>query len=104
MLLVALITSTLTVRIKTQAKLAVQRERRTEVLYAINKKLLVTRGLENIISLTNTYIVNLFERSVVFFSSDPETGTDGIFMQASGDTDEKILGSKDEKAVHIGYS
>lgn len=99
MLLVALITSTLTVRIKTQAKLAVQRERRTEVLYEINKKLLVTRGLENIISLTNVYIVNLFERSVVFFPSDPEAGTNGSVMQADGDTDEAVLNSKDEKAV-----
>ncbi|WP_033165334.1 sensor histidine kinase KdpD [Clostridium sp. KNHs205] len=99
MLLVALITSTLTVRIKTQAKQAVQRERRTEVLYEINKKLLVTRGLENIILLTNSYIVNLFERSVVFFPSDPETGNDGSVMQAEGDTDEAVLNSKDEKAV-----
>ncbi len=99
MLLVALITSTLTVRIKTQAKLAVQRERRTEVLYEINKKLLVTRGLENIISLTNVYIVNLFERSVVFFLSDPEAGTDGSVMQAEGDMDEAALNSGDEKAV-----
>jgi len=99
MLLVALITSTLTVRIKTQAKLAVQREQRTEVLYEINKKLLVTRGLENIILLTNAYIVNLFERSVVFFESDPEVGTNGSFMQADGDTDEAVLNSKDEKAV-----
>lgn len=99
MLVVALITSTLTVRIKTQAKLAVQRERRTEVLYEINKKLLVTRGLENIISLTNAYIVNLFERSVVFFPSDPEAGTEGCVMQADEDADEAVLNSKDEKAV-----
>ena len=99
MLVVALITSTLTVRIKTQAKLAVQRERRTEVLYEINKKLLVTRGLKNIISLTNAYIVNLFERSVVFFPSDPEAGMDDSVMQAVVETDEAIFDSKDEKAV-----
>ena len=99
MLMVALTTSTLTAKIKTQAKLAVQREHRTEILYEINKKLLVTRGLENIISLTNSYIVNLFERSVVFFSSDPEASTDGIVMQANGDVDESVLNSADEKAV-----
>lgn len=99
MLLVALITSTLTVRMKTQAKLAVQRERRTEVLYEINKKLLATRGLENIITLTNGYVVNLFERSVVFFSSDPETGTEGSAMQAAGDVEGIVLNSREEKAV-----
>lgn len=66
MLLAALITSTLTVRIKKEAGLAAQRERRTEVLYEINKKLLVTRGLDNIVTLANDYLVTLFSRSVVF--------------------------------------
>lgn len=99
MLLAALITSTLTVRIKTQASLAVQRERRTEVLYEINKKLLITRGLEQIVALTNEYIVNLFGRSVVFFSADPEPGDDGSMMQGPDDVDGSVLNSADEKAV-----
>ncbi|MBE5976793.1 MAG: sensor histidine kinase KdpD [Paenibacillaceae bacterium] len=99
MLLAALITSTLTVRIKTQASLAVQRERRTEVLYEINKKLLITRGLEQIVALTNEYIVNLFGRSVVFFAADPELGDDGSMMQGPGDVDGSVLNSADEKAV-----
>ncbi len=99
MLLAALITSTLTVRIKTQARLAVQRERRTEVLYEINKKLLATRGLDNIVGLTNEYIVNLFDRSVVFFSVDPEGGADGSVMQGPKDVSASVLNSPDEKAV-----
>lgn len=99
MLLVASITSTLTVRIKTEARLAVQREHRTEVLYEINKKLLATRGLENIVTLTNEYIVNLFGRSVVFFTADPEQGEDGSVMQAEEDVDASVLNSADEKAV-----
>lgn len=99
MLLAALITSTMTVRIKTQASLAVQRERRTEVLYEINKKLLITRGLENIVALTNEYIVNLFDRSVIFFAADPEQGEDGSVMQAPDDLNSSLLNSADEKAV-----
>jgi two-component system sensor histidine kinase KdpD len=99
MLLVAFITSTLTVRIKTEARLAVQREHRTEVLYEINKKLLATRGLDNIVTLTNDYIVKLFGRSVVFFTSDPEQGEDGIVMQAAEDVNASVLNSPDEKAV-----
>lgn len=99
MLLIALITSTLTVRIKTEAKLAVQRENRTEVLYQINKKLLVTKGLNNIVDLTNDYIVNLFGRSVVFFTTDPEGGGGGTVMQVTGDLDASVLNSADEKAV-----
>jgi two-component system sensor histidine kinase KdpD len=99
MLLAALITSTLTVHIKTDAKLAVQREHRTEVLYEINKKLLATQGLDNIVALTNEYIVNLFNRSVVFFTIDPEHGEDGSAMQAEEDVNASFLNSADEKAV-----
>ncbi|RPF47420.1 two-component system sensor histidine kinase KdpD [Hydrogenoanaerobacterium saccharovorans] len=99
MLLVALITSALTVRVKTQAKLAVERERRTDVLYEINKKLLATRGLEKIVALANDYIVNLFGRSVVFYTADPEQGPAGNFAQAPEDEDASFLLTEDEKAV-----
>lgn len=99
MLLIALITSTLTVRIKTEARLAVQREHRTEALYEINKKLLATRGLDNIVILTNEYVVNLFGRSVVLFTADPEHGADGSVRQAATDIDSSFLNSADEKAV-----
>jgi len=99
MLFVALITSTLTVRIKTQARLAVRRERRTEVLYEINKKLLAARGMANIVALINEYIVNLFGRSVVFFTMNPEQRMDGSVIQAADDVDASFLNSTDEKAV-----
>ena len=99
MLLVALITSALTVRIKTQARFLVQRERRTEVLYEINKKLLVTRGLENIVTLTNEYITKLFDRSVIFYTQDPGKDVKGIMLQSSLDTDASFLLSEDERAV-----
>lgn len=99
MLFGALITSTLTVRIKAQADYALDRERRTEVLYEINKKLLITRGLENIISLTNEYITKIFGRSVIFYASDPVDGTPGIMMQAQKDDNADFLLSEKEAAV-----
>lgn len=99
MLLVALITSAMTVRIKAEARLAVKREHRTEVLYEINKKLLAARGLETIVSLTNDYITRLFDRSIVFFPLDPVQGEDGVVMQAFDDVDASVLNSPDEKAV-----
>jgi len=99
MLVVALITSALTIRIKNHAKLAVQREHRTEVLYEINKKLLITRGLENIVSLTNEYISNLFGRSVVFYPIDPENGDRGILRKDLNYTEDKDFESDDERAV-----
>ncbi len=99
MLIVALVTSTLTVRIKTEARLAKQRGHRAEVLYEINKKLLATRGLDNIVALMNEYLVNLFERSVAFFTVDPVQEADATVLQARDDVDGAILNSADEKAV-----
>ncbi|PGY06352.1 two-component sensor histidine kinase [Bacillus sp. AFS031507] len=99
MLLVALFASALTVRIKTQARLAVERERRTEVLYEINKKLLAARGLDSIVNLTNEYVVKLFNRTVIFYTEDPENGTIGYLKQFSEEIKNDILQSESEKAV-----
>ncbi len=99
MLLVALITSALTVRMKAEARLAVKREHRTEILYEINKKLLATRGLDRIVALTNDYVVKLFERSIIFFTTDPEHGANGEAAQAADDIGSDVLNSAGEKAV-----
>lgn len=101
MLLVAVITSALTVRIKTQAKLAVERERRTEVLYEINKKLLMTRGLQAIVDLTNETLVRLFERSVIFYTEDPlGPGKHlGVVRQSPLEPQADFLQSADERDV-----
>ena len=99
MLFVALITSALTIRIKAEARLAVQKERRTEVLYEINKRLPPTRGLKNIVDLTNETLVTLFDRSIVFYTQIPESGTNGTVLTVLDDVDETVLHSPDEKAV-----
>ncbi|WP_373484432.1 DUF4118 domain-containing protein [Acetobacterium sp.] len=99
MLLVALITSALTVRIKTQARLAVEREHRTEVLYEINKKLLASRDFEETIELINTYMVKIFGRSAIFYSQDPEDHQSETFLQSSLDGDASFLKSESERAV-----
>jgi two-component system sensor histidine kinase KdpD len=99
MLIVALITSALTVRIKTQARFAADREQRTEVLYEINKKLLATRGLDNIVILTNEYITKIFGRSTIFYTEDPKNGSSGTLMQSSEDLDSTFMLSADEIAV-----
>jgi len=99
MLLVALITSALTVRIKTQVRLSAVREHRTQILYEINKKLLATRGLENIIGLVNEYIVKLFERSVISYTVDPADCEKGVFLQSPSDPDASFMLSESERAV-----
>jgi len=99
MLIVALITSTSTVRIKTQAHLAVEREVRTEVLYEINKKLLVTRGVQSIVTLTNEYLVKHFSCSTIFYTHDPQVGSNGSLMQSAIDDDASFMLSESERAV-----
>lgn len=99
MLLAAFITSTLTVRIKTQVRLSAEREHRTKLLYEINKKLLKTRGLDNIVKLTNEYITKIFDRSVVFYTEDPEDASSGSFMESATDPYTNILRKEEERAV-----
>ena len=97
MLLVAIITSTLTTRVKTQAKLAAKREQRTEKLYEISRMLLATRGTQNIINLINKYIVEIFQRSVIFYT-DPQNQNNGTLLETDGESAAFLL-SEDEKAV-----
>lgn len=99
MLLVALITSALTVRIKTQARLAVEREHRTEVLYEINKKLLASRDYNETIELINAYMVKIFGRSAIFYRQDPEDHKSETFQQSALDRDASFLMSESEWAV-----
>jgi two-component system sensor histidine kinase KdpD len=98
-LITALITSTMTHRIKTEAELAEEREQRIEVLYEINKKLLVTRGLEHIISLTGEYITKLLGRSVIFYTADPIQGGTGTVVASQDDNTYELLQSEKERSV-----
>ncbi|HWT76853.1 MAG TPA: sensor histidine kinase KdpD [Mobilitalea sp.] len=99
MLLTALFTSTMTNRIKTQAEFAQDREQSIEVLYEINKKLLVTRGLKNIVKLTNRYITRIFGKAIIFYTSDPVNGEEGIIMKSPEDADVDFFKSSEEKAI-----
>jgi len=103
MFMVAFITSTLTVRIKNQVRFSVEREHRTKLLYEINKKLLKTRGLENIVKLISEYITKIFDRSVAFYTKDPENSA-GFFMESTTDPYTSHLRQEYERAVaHWAY-
>jgi len=100
MLFAALLTSTLTARVKTQAKLAVKREQRTEILYEISRKLLATRGERNIINLINDNIVKIFGRSVIFYTGfypDPVQKS-GVVLKMDGEKAD-FFHREDERAV-----
>lgn len=99
MLLGSLLTSALTVHAKDQAKFAVDKERRTELLYEINKKLLITRGLHNIVELTNKYITKNFHRSSIFYLKDPQEDSVGFLLQSEEEFDAGFMLSEEERAV-----
>ncbi|WP_342354376.1 sensor histidine kinase KdpD [Listeria aquatica] len=99
MLIVALTTSALTVRIKNFAKQAVIREKHTEILYELNRKLLAAQNLQAILELSTNYMLRLFARSVVFYPKDPEKESSAVFLQAEDETKSEVLLSKAEQAV-----
>ena len=71
MLVVGLIISTLTVRIRAQAESARKRERRMASLYAMSRELASTRGVEDILGAAVRHIVEVFRGQVVVLLPDP---------------------------------
>ena len=61
MLVVALVISTLTTRIKRQADAARDRERRTSALYALSRDFASTRDIENILRKAVKHINDVFD-------------------------------------------
>ncbi len=71
MLAISSIISALTAKIKKQALIATLGEKRAKSLYDINKKLLATTKMEEIIQLSLTLFHELFQCSVIFYSDNP---------------------------------
>jgi two-component system, OmpR family, sensor histidine kinase KdpD len=70
MLVVALVISGLTVRIRWLAESARQRERRTAAVYAMSRELASVRGLDNILGAAARHIAEVFRSQVVFLLPD----------------------------------
>ena len=70
MLVVALVISGFTVRIRWLAEAAGQRERRTAALYALSRELAGTRGVASILEAASRHITDVFRARVVFLLPD----------------------------------
>jgi two-component system sensor histidine kinase KdpD len=70
MLVVALVISDLTIRIRWLADSARRRERRTAALYAMSRELARVRGLDNILDVAARHIADVFRSQVVFLLPD----------------------------------
>jgi len=70
MLVVALVISGLTVRIRAQADLARDRERRTAALYAMSRELASTREVDDLLAIAIRHIVDVFPAEVAVLLPD----------------------------------
>lgn len=70
MLIAAIITSTLTAKAKREAMISSIREKRTNLLYGINKSLIKVRSIHQIAEVGGKNIAKLFDRSVIIVTVD----------------------------------
>lgn len=70
MLVVALVISGLAVRIRRQAELAREREKRTAVLYAMSRDLAQHRGAETLANIAAQHLRDVFDSQVAIFLAD----------------------------------
>src|SRR5207249_1267411 len=72
MLLVALVISGLTVRMRQQAEAARERERRTAALYAMSRELASTRGVDELLKIARRHIADVFRAQVAVLLPGPD--------------------------------
>src|SRR5216683_933068 len=72
MLVVALVISSLAVRIRAQAESARERERRMAALYAMSRELASTRGLRELLEVAVRHIAEVFRTQVVVLLPQPD--------------------------------
>jgi len=65
MLIAAIITSTLTSRVKTQAKISFMRENRMRILYKINEALLTAKNKNQVVEFCGDNLIDMFNRTIL---------------------------------------
>ena len=104
MLAASLITSTSTVRLKENARLALQRERRAKTLDEFTQKLLTARGNETIARLTLEYLFQMLHRSVAFYIGDPAAGGENSVHVNGGGQERIFFSASEREAAHGAFS
>jgi len=101
MLVTTFIISAFTIQLKEYAVLALDREKRAQLLYEINQKLLAARELNAIIKITNQYLVSNLGFSVVFYTGDPASPNENTQIALYNNESEQIFFSEEEvKRAH----
>ena len=99
MLLVALITSNLTVRIHEQAEAARERERRTAALYAMSRELVMHRLVDNLIRVASRHIREMFKGQIAVLLPDAA----GRLMMPRGEQVSFVFDSKNKGVAQWAF-
>lgn len=99
MLIVAFIIGSLTNKIQKNADNSSIREKRTQILYRVSKKLLSATSTADVVSIGIKYMSRLINRNVVCYLAKGNTlSTPFIYTYEKGEKEEVLL-SRDEEAV-----
>lgn len=82
MLIAAVITSTLTAKAKQESRLSSLREKRTQILYQINKGLIKVRSINQIAEVGVKYMAKLFNRSIIIATANSSDGLGEPYIYA----------------------
>ncbi len=97
-LLVALMTGTLSARLRQHITYAKQREARTAALYALSREIAATNELEKVLELVVRKVAESVESQVVILMPDEENK---LVVRAKSEAQQKVLVDENEKAVAI---
>jgi two-component system sensor histidine kinase KdpD len=99
MLLVALVISGLTVRMRQQAEAARDRERRTAALYAMSRELASTRGVDELLKIARRHIADVFGAQVAVLLP----GADGQLAARGDSSSELVIEDRDAAVARWVY-
>jgi two-component system sensor histidine kinase KdpD len=85
MLIVSVITSALTTKVKRESELSLQRVKRNEILYSISRNLLTANNIDQIISMTAVNISNISGGNVVIYMTNASLELSEPYIYAIGE-------------------
>ncbi len=99
MLVISLILSGLSTRLQRTAARANYREQHTHALYELNRSLLFTRGIFDVVDASLDAVVRLFGRSAIFYTGDPFSQGTSRMRPAPNDREISIFGKATERSA-----
>ncbi len=99
MIIVAITIGTLTTKIQREASASSAREKETQTLYRVSKKLLSAIGTVDVVSIGIKYMSRLINRTVICYLQEDNTLGSPITYKVEKKEKDSMIFSKDEQAV-----